>query len=156
MADQVIRSLGSSDVCRFAGMSLTTLDYWARTGLVEPSVRGSVGRRVERRWSVQDALVVRAIKGLRDAGCPLQRVREAKRLLVEAWSEDLSDHVLVWDGADVLAIDKWGKARSLVKRPDQHVLHFVALPLGAWLSAIEALATPPIASTSEEAAGSVP
>jgi len=153
VANQVIRSLGSSDVCRLAGLSLTTLDYWARTGLVEPSIRGSAGRRVERRWSIQDALVVKAIKGLRDAGCPLQRVREARHLLEAHWNEDLSHRVLVWDGADILAIDKWGVAQSLVRRPNQEVLHFVALPLGPWLAMIEAQATPHAASSGKRVAG---
>ena len=137
-------------MCRLAGIPHATLDYWTRTGLVEPSVRGSSGRRVERQWSIQDVLVVRSVKGLRDAGCPLQQVREAKKLLQAKSSEGLSDHVLFWDGGDVVAIDKWGNLQSLVRRPSQQMLHVVALPISSWKKALEADIEKTDASRSEK------
>jgi DNA-binding transcriptional MerR regulator len=129
----VVASLATPQVCALAGLKPQTLDYWARTGLVTPSVRTSCGRRVPRLWSVKDVIVVRAIKALRDAGCPLSRVRRVKRLVEEGWRQDFSEVVLFWDGRDVLALRPWGDVESAFARPGQQALHLVVLPLGHWI-----------------------
>ena len=133
-----VQALETPVVARLAGMPRSTLDYWARTGLVTPSVRPSSGRRRAMLWSVRDAVTVRAVKVLRDAGAPLQRVRAAKRELERGWGEALGKAVLIWDGADVLRLGTWGELSSLLKHPGQHVLHAVALPVGAWRAEAEA------------------
>jgi len=89
---------------------------------------------------VQDVVLVRAIKTLRDAGCPLQKVREAKSIIEAHWSERLTDYVLYWDGGDVVALDRWGNLQSLVLRPTQQVLHLVAMPLASWRTEARAIA----------------
>ncbi len=132
MPGSAIEALETRTVCQLVQLAPTTLDYWVRTGLVTPSVRGPSGRRVSRLWSVADVVAVRAIKALREAGCPLQRVREVKGLLEARWGEDLRDYVLYWDGGDVLGIDRWGHLRSLVLQPNQQVLHVVAIPVDDW------------------------
>ena len=134
---KLIASLETPEVCALAGIKPQTLDYWARTGLVVPSVRGSSGRRVPRLWSVKDVVIVRAIKALRDAGCPLSKVRQVKRLVEESWGQDLTATVLFWDGRDVLAVRPWGEVESLLARPGQTVLHLVALPLHHWVTEAE-------------------
>ncbi len=120
-----------------AGVKPQTLDYWTRTGLVTPSVRASSGRRVPRLWSVKDVVIVRAIKALRDAGCPLSKVRKVKELIADSWNQDLSAAVLFWDGRDVLAVRPWGEVESALVHPGQHVLHLVALPLHHWVREAE-------------------
>ena len=52
-------SLETPAVCALAGIKPQTLDYWARTGLVTPSVRGSSGRRVPRPLVGKDVVIVR-------------------------------------------------------------------------------------------------
>jgi len=128
----VTEALETPVVARLAGVPPATLHYWARTGLVEASVRGSSGPRRPMLWSVRDAVVVRAVKALRDAGAPLQRVRAAKRELERGWGEALGKAMLLWDGADVLRLGTWGELESVVKRPGQSVIRLVALPVGAW------------------------
>jgi DNA-binding transcriptional MerR regulator len=128
----VVEALDTPMVCRLAGMRPATLDYWARTGLVTPSVRGSAGRRVPRLWSVRDATVVRALKALRDAGCSLQRLRKARKVLETGWSSAAADTVLYWDGHDVLAVMPRGELLSTIGAPGQLVFHVVALPIGPW------------------------
>jgi hypothetical protein len=86
---------------------------------------------------VRDVVVVRAIKALRDAGCPLSRVRKVKQLVEETWGQDLTATVLFWDGRDVLAVRPWGDVISTLARPGQQVLHFVALPLAEWVEETE-------------------
>jgi DNA-binding transcriptional MerR regulator len=138
MADETIAVLETPAVCRLVGMAPTTLDYWVRTGLVTPSARNSAGRRVPRLWTVQDVLIVRCIKALREAGCPLQKVRDVKSVLEERWGEGLRDYVLFWDGGDVVGIDRWGNLQSLVRKPSQQLLHVVAIPIEQWRKDAEA------------------
>lgn len=133
----MVEGLSTPQVCDFAQVARSTLDYWARTGLVKPSLAPSCGRRFTRWWSITDAVTARAIRVLRDSGCSLQKLREAQRAIRD-WGEELDGVVLYWDGADVLALEKWGSVRSLVKRPGQQVLHLVALPLDVWWREAEA------------------
>ena len=126
--------LETPTVCALAGLRSATLDYWARTGLVTPSVRGSSGRRVTRLWSVQDAVIITLLKRYKDVGCPLTKVRRVKRLVERQWGEHLSEQVLYWDGGDVLALRK--NAASSYRSSqglDNKSPTFVALPLAAWL-----------------------
>jgi DNA-binding transcriptional MerR regulator len=137
----VLQALETPEVCRLAGVKPATLDYWTRTGLVRPSVRGSSGRRVTRLWSVTDVLTVRTVKTLRDAGCPLQKVREARRLIESKWADDSGKVVLLWDNVDdVLALLPSGALISTIRKPAQSVLHVVAVPLSKWQAEVEELA----------------
>ena len=54
--------------CNAAGITYRQLDYWARTGLVEPSVRGAAGSGSQRLYSFRDILILKVIKRLLDAG----------------------------------------------------------------------------------------
>lgn len=81
--------------------------------------------------------MVRSIKALRDAGCPLQTIRKAQTLIEHVWQERLSELVLYWDGSDILAAEKWGTLRSAVTHPGQQVLHLVALPVSRWCVEVE-------------------
>src|SRR6185295_1540125 len=63
--------------CNAAGITYRQLDYWARTGLVEPSVRGATGSGTQRLYSFRDILVLKVIKRLLDAGISLQQIRQA-------------------------------------------------------------------------------
>jgi DNA-binding transcriptional MerR regulator len=134
---QVIDGLSTPAVCALVGVPLSTLEYWVRTGLVSPSIRPSVGKRATRWWSISDVVVVRAIKALRQAGCPLQRVREVKTLVEGTWGEPLESVVLYWDGSDVLGVERWGTVRSALKHPGQQMFHLVALPMDAWRREVE-------------------
>ena len=45
--------------CAAAGITYRQLDYWARTGLVAPSVRTATGSGTQRLYSFRDILVLR-------------------------------------------------------------------------------------------------
>ena len=47
--------------CIAAGISYRQLDYWARTGLVEPSVRGAAGSGSQRLYGFRDILVLKIV-----------------------------------------------------------------------------------------------
>src|SRR3954471_9567410 len=71
------------EVTRVVGISYRQLDYWARTGLVTPSIREAGGSGTQRLYSFQDMLVLRIIKKLLDAGVGLQQIRNAVDYLKE-------------------------------------------------------------------------
>lgn len=87
--------------CRAAGVTYRQLDYWARTGLVEPSVRNPSGSGTQRLYSFRDILVLKIIKRLLDTGVSLQQIRVAVNQLRERGVQDLANITLMSDGASV-------------------------------------------------------
>jgi DNA-binding transcriptional MerR regulator len=87
--------------CSAAGITYRQLDYWARTGLVEPSVRGATGSGTQRLYSFRDILLLKVIKRLLDAGISLQQIRTAVQHLRKRGTDDLTRVTLMSDGASV-------------------------------------------------------
>lgn len=58
--------LSSMDVCRAAGITYRTLDYWCRSGAVAPSIADAEGSGVYRRWSSDDVAVLCAVARVAD------------------------------------------------------------------------------------------
>ena len=87
--------------CNAAGITYRQLDYWARTGLVEPTVRGAKGSGSQRLYSFRDILILKVIKRLLDAGISLQQIRSAVQFLRERGTDDLTRVTLMSDGASV-------------------------------------------------------
>ena len=88
---------------RAAGISYRQLDYWARTELVEPTVRGAAGSGSQRLYGFRDILVLKLVKRLLDTGISLQQIRTAVNQLREAGVNDLAQTTLMSDGASVYA-----------------------------------------------------
>jgi DNA-binding transcriptional MerR regulator len=84
-----------------AGISYRQLDYWARTGLVVPSVRDASGSGTQRLYSFRDILVLKVVKRLLDAGVSLQNIRNAIEHLRNRGVDDLARITLMSDGATV-------------------------------------------------------
>ena len=87
--------------CAAAGITYRQLDYWARTGLVEPSVRPASGSGSQRLYGFKDILVLKVVKSLLDTGISLQQIRTAVTHLRERGSADLAQVTLMSDGASV-------------------------------------------------------
>lgn len=87
--------------CSAAGITYRQLDYWARTGLVVPEVRGAEGSGTQRLYSFRDILMLKVVKRLLDAGISLQQIRIAIDHLRARGVEDLSTVTLMSDGVSV-------------------------------------------------------
>jgi len=87
--------------CRAAGITYRQLDYWARTGLVEPSIRPASGSGSHRLYSFRDILVLKVVKRLLYTGVSLQQIRTAVGHLRERGVDDLAQITLMSDGASV-------------------------------------------------------
>jgi DNA-binding transcriptional MerR regulator len=101
--------------CSAAGVTYRQLDYWARTGLVEPSVRAASGSGTQRLYSFRDVLLLKIIKRLLDAGVSLQQIRTAISHLRERGTDDLTQVTLMSDGASVYECRSAGEVIDLLQ-----------------------------------------
>src|SRR3954466_4531707 len=75
--------------CSAAGITYRQLDYWARTGLVAPTIRSATGSGSQRLYSFKDIFILKVIKRLIDAGISLQQIRTAIEHLRKRGVQDL-------------------------------------------------------------------
>ncbi|MDR0483094.1 MAG: MerR family transcriptional regulator [Cellulomonadaceae bacterium] len=101
--------------CRAAGITYRQLDYWARTELVEPTLRSATGSGTHRLYSFTDILVLRVVKRLLDTGVSLPQIRTAITFLRDQGVEDLSGVTLMSDGASVYACTTDDEVVDLVR-----------------------------------------
>jgi len=101
---------------RAAGISYRQLDYWARTQLVEPTVRGAAGSGSQRLYGFRDILVLKLVKRLLDTGISLQQIRVAVNQLRESGISDLAQTTLMSDGASVYLCTSNDEVIDLVSR----------------------------------------
>jgi DNA-binding transcriptional MerR regulator len=101
---------------RAAGISYRQLDYWARTQLVEPTVRGAAGSGSQRLYGFRDILVLKLVKRLLDTGISLQQIRIAVTQLRESGVQDLALTTLMSDGASVYLCTSDDEVIDLVNR----------------------------------------
>jgi DNA-binding transcriptional MerR regulator len=87
--------------CSAAGITYRQLDYWARTGLVEASIRPAYGSGTQRLYSFRDIVVLKIVKRLLDTGVSLQNIRTAVQHLRSRGMSDLAQMTLMSDGATV-------------------------------------------------------
>jgi DNA-binding transcriptional MerR regulator len=81
-------------VCGLVGITYRQLDYWARTGLLRPSLTDAKGSGSQRVYSYQDVVELKVIKQLLDSGVNLQKARRAIEYLRNS-GEDLASANLV-------------------------------------------------------------
>ena len=139
--------------CNAAGITYRQLDYWARTGLVEPSVRGAAGSGSQRLYSFRDILILKVVKRLLDAGVSLQQIRTAVEHLRERGVEDLAQITLMSDGASVYECTSNDEVIDLLQG-GQGVFG-IAIG-GVWREIEGTLAELPSERTAEEPGASIP
>ena len=122
-------------VCSIAGITYRQLDYWARTGLLRPSISEAHGSGTQRRYSYRDLLELKVIKRLLDAGVSLQSARRAIQCLRAGLGENLAAASLVLNGGgSVLA--RTGEEIIDLLKGGQGVLNIV--PLAGVVEELEA------------------
>ena len=101
--------------CSAAGISYRQLDYWARTGLVEPSIRTASGSGTQRLYGFRDILVLKVVKRLLDAGVSLQNIRTAVDHLRNRGVTELERITLMSDGASIYECASPGEIIDLLQ-----------------------------------------
>ena len=92
-------------VCSLVGITYRQLDYWARTGLILPSVQAAKGSGSQRLYGFGDIVQLKVVKRLLDAGMSLKKIRTAIEILREQLQKNnpLTDVTLLSDGATIYA-----------------------------------------------------
>ena len=90
-------------VCKIVGISYRQLDYWARTGLIVPSLQAADGSGSLRLYSFLDLVRLRVVKRLRATGVSLAKIRKAVDWLRAEMPDGSSLHesTLLSDGIDI-------------------------------------------------------
>lgn len=127
MSDNVVRSYTSKQAQEIAGITYRQLDYWARTGLVRPSVMAAVGSGSRRAYSYGDLLKLRVIKDLLDNGVGLPQIRDVFENHRNILGEDLAGGRLVISGNEVLFMRGPDELVALLQRPGQQALALIML-----------------------------
>jgi DNA-binding transcriptional MerR regulator len=122
-------------VCALIGITYRQLDYWARTGLLRPSIADARGSGTQRLYSYTDVVELKVIKQLLDAGISLQRARRAVECLRDGLGGDLASSNLVLVGSDSVLAHTHGEVVDLLKG-GQGVLNIV--PLSGVLEELDA------------------
>ncbi|MCB2224659.1 MAG: MerR family transcriptional regulator [Actinobacteria bacterium] len=99
------RGYRAPQVCNIVGITYRQLDYWARTGLLKPSLAEAQGSGSQRLYSFGDIVQLRVVKRLLDAGMSLKKIRSAMDILRAELSSDhpLADVTLLSDGRTIYA-----------------------------------------------------
>ncbi|MBB5804688.1 DNA-binding transcriptional MerR regulator [Saccharothrix ecbatanensis] len=100
LPDELVGYRGPA-ACQIAGITYRQLDYWARTGLVNPTIRSAHGSGSQRLYSFKDILVLKVVKRLLDTGVSLQNIRVAVDHLRRRGVQDLARITLFSDGTTV-------------------------------------------------------
>jgi DNA-binding transcriptional MerR regulator len=103
------------EVTKIVGISYRQLDYWARTGLVRPSVQDAQGSGTQRLYSFRDLALLKIIKKLLDTGVSLQQVRKAVHTLRDLKKPEVGT-TLVSDGSRIYAVESPEAVVDLIAR----------------------------------------
>lgn len=122
------RGFSAGQVAKLAGLKYDTLDYWARTGFLVPSIMHGSGTGNSRVYSFTDIVAARAARELREAGIALQALRRVVAFLRERFNLDhplAQARLVVSSSGDViLALDN-EELISALNRPGQGILFIV-------------------------------
>jgi DNA-binding transcriptional MerR regulator len=124
-------------VCHIVGITYRQLDYWARTGLLLPSISEARGSGSQRRYSYLDLVQLKVIKRLLDSGVSLQAARRAIDCLRSSGEDLATANLVIDDRRSVLA--RSGEEIIDLLSGGQTVLNIV--PLGGVVSEINAAIT---------------
>jgi DNA-binding transcriptional MerR regulator len=105
MTDVLASGFSGPMVCRLTSVTYRQLDYWARTGLVTPSIRSAQGSGSKREYSYGDLLEVKVIKSLLSSGVALARARQAVECLRNSLGANLASSSLVLSDAGSVLVD---------------------------------------------------
>jgi len=120
--DLKTEAFNTKQVRAIVGITTKNAVHWDAKGLVKPSVRPASGRGSQRLYSYEDLLALRVVRGLRDQGLPLQRVRKCVSYLrghMPDISQPLTFCRLVTDGQTVFLFEDQKTLIDTVKRPGQ-------------------------------------
>lgn len=114
------RRFYAGEASRITGIPYRTIDHWARTALVTPSISEARGSGRSRLYSFKDVLALRVVRDLREKGISAQAVRKVVKLLRRTGIDSRMDEVqLLVIGKDVAIVNKTREIESVLSAPGQ-------------------------------------
>ena len=102
MRSTVKQGFSAGQAARLSGVTYRTLDYWATSRFITPSLVPASGKGSQRLYSFSDLVALRVARDLRAAGISLQALRKVVRYLrTRRKSASFANSYLVSDGKDV-------------------------------------------------------
>ena len=120
-------SFSAGEASRLTGVPYRTLDHWARTKFIIPSVSEATGTGSDRQYAFNDLVSLRVAHELRQAGISTQALRLVVDYLKKhkGLTNPLAEARLVVVGSDVKLWSKCEELTSLLKQPGQAAFAFL-------------------------------
>lgn len=102
-------AFGKQAVMTLTGLTYRQIDYWARTGVVKPSIKAGEGRGSRREYSFKDLVALRVAKSLRDEGISLQKIKKSLAYMKRKYSnikQPLAQWRFLTDGKNIFIVDR--------------------------------------------------
>ena len=117
----------TGQITRLTGVPYSTLNLWAKNGLVQPSIATGKGSGSERIYSFSDLVALKVAFELRKAGVTTRSLKKVVQFVRENEGIDqpLAEARLVVSGRDVLVVRNRGQLVSALSKPGQRCLSFV-------------------------------
>jgi DNA-binding transcriptional MerR regulator len=122
-----IEGYTAKQVTAITGVPYQTLNLWARTGLIKPSIAQASGTGSERVYSFRDLIALRVAMELRRSGVTTKALGKIVQFLRKSSGLEtpLAEARLVVTGNDVLLVRSNEELVSTLQRPGQAYLSFV-------------------------------
>jgi len=148
-------------VTRLTGIPYSTLNLWAKKGLVLPSIAAGHGSGSERIYSFSDLIALKVAFELRKAGVTTRSIEKVVHFVREheGLQKPLSEARLLVSGRDVLVVRNGQQLVSALSKPGQSCLSFVVdLPrtLGELVRATQSIDAFGLAMAQVDSNGQVP
>lgn len=114
-------------VTRLTGVPYSTLNLWAKNGLISPSIASAEGSGSERIYSFTDLLALKVALELRKAGVSTRSLKKVVEFLRtnEGCQFPLAEARLIVSGRDVIIVKNKTELISALQNPGQSCLSFV-------------------------------
>lgn len=114
-------------VTRLTGVPYSTLNLWARKGLIRPSIDEGNGSGSERVYSFRDLVALKVAFSLRKAGVTTSSLEKLVQFLhkYDQMEQPLSEARLIVSGRDVVAAKNDRELVSVLAKPGQSCLSFI-------------------------------
>jgi DNA-binding transcriptional MerR regulator len=114
-------------VTRLTGVPYSTLNLWAKNGLIRPSIATGKGSGSERVYSFSDLVALRVAFALRKAGVTTRSLERVVQFVREneGIEKPLAESRLVVSGRDVLIVRNDRQLVSALSKSGQSCLSFV-------------------------------
>lgn len=116
------QSFLTGEAALITGVPHRTLDYWAKTKLIVPSIADAKGIGTDRLYNRDDLLVLRVARELREAGIATAKLRKVISFLRKARNPFSESRYLAF-GSSVVWVNASDEATDVLT--DQGVLAFV-------------------------------